>query len=362
MKKKELCYIIIVAVMGVSLLLGFVVEVFGVDLGQAAWVAGWVSSPVALAIGFVFAMLFGKAFPDFNKTMSKKLLQYSVIGLGFGMNVDKALASGSEGMMFTIVSVFGTLALGWLFGRKLLGVDSQTSYLLSSGTAICGGSAIAAVGPIIKARAESMSVALGVVFILNAIALFVFPVIGDALSMTMKQFGMWAAIAIHDTSSVVGAGAAYDQMHPELVASQGVSALEVATTIKLTRALWIVVLALVTPFFFRKSLSATADGQSKPWYCSVPRFIVWFIVAILFNTYILSNASILGDNAAAMGAQFSGAVNKLAKHLITLSLFFIGASLTRDTLRSVGLRPLVQGVLLWASISCISLAYIFWVE
>lgn len=362
MNKKELCYILIVVVMGVSLLLGFAVEVFGIDLGKAAWVAGWVSSPVALAVGFVFAMLFGKAFPDFNKTMSKKLLQYSVIGLGFGMNVDKALASGSEGMMFTIVSVFGTLALGWLFGRKLLGVDSQTSYLLSSGTAICGGSAIAAVGPIIKARAESMSVALGVVFILNAIALFVFPIIGDALSMTMKQFGMWAAIAIHDTSSVVGAGAAYDQMHPELVASQGVSALEVATTIKLTRALWIVVLALVTPFFFRKSLTATADGQSKPWYSSVPRFIVWFIVAILFNTYILSNASILGDNAAAMGAQFSGAVNKLAKHLITLSLFFIGASLTRETLRSVGLRPLVQGILLWASISCVSLAYIFWLE
>ena len=362
MNKKELCYILIVVVMGVSLLLGFAVEVFGIDLGKAAWVAGWVSSPVALAVGFVFAMLFGKAFPDFNKTMSKKLLQYSVIGLGFGMNVDKALASGSEGMMFTIVSVFGTLALGWLFGRKLLGVDSQTSYLLSSGTAICGGSAIAAVGPIIKARAESMSVALGVVFILNAIALFVFPIIGDALSMTMKQFGMWAAIAIHDTSSVVGAGAAYDQMHPELVASQGVSALEVATTIKLTRALWIVVLALVTPFFFRKSLANTADGQSKPWYSSVPRFIVWFIVAILFNTYILSNASILGDNAAAMGAQFSGAVNKLAKHLITLSLFFIGASLTRETLRSVGLRPLIQGVLLWACISCISLAYIFWLE
>ena len=362
MNKKELCYILIVVVMGVSLLLGFAVEVFGIDLGQAAWVAGWVSSPVALAVGFVFAMLFGKAFPDFNKTMSKKLLQYSVIGLGFGMNVDKALASGSEGMMFTIVSVFGTLALGWLFGRKLLGVDSQTSYLLSSGTAICGGSAIAAVGPIIKARAESMSVALGVVFILNAIALFVFPIIGDALSMTMKQFGMWAAIAIHDTSSVVGAGAAYDQMHPELVASQGVSALEVATTIKLTRALWIVVLALVTPFFFRKSLADAADGQSKPWYSSVPRFIVWFILAILFNTYILSNASILGDNAAAMGAQFSGAVNKLAKHLITLSLFFIGASLTRETLRSVGLRHLIQGVLLWACISCVSLAYIFWLE
>ena len=263
-------------------------------------------------------------------------------------------------MVFTIASVFGTLALGWLFGRKLLGVDTQTSYLISSGTAICGGSAIAAVGPIIRAKAESMSVALGVVFVLNGIALFLFPTIGDALGMTMKQFGMWAAIAIHDTSSVVGAGAAYDQMHPELVVAQGVSALEVATTIKLTRALWIVVLALVTPFFFRTTL-ARQGGETKAWYSTIPRFIIWFIVAIIFNTYILSNASLIGDSAAAMGSQFSGAVNKLAKHLITLSLFFIGASLTRDTLRSVGLRPLVQGVLLWVSISCISLAYIFWV-
>ena len=259
-----------------------------------------------------------------------------------------------------MVSVFGTLALGWFFGRKLLKVDSQTSYLLSSGTAICGGSAIAAVGPVIKAKAENMSVALGVVFVLNGIALFLFPSIGDALGMTMKQFGMWAAIAIHDTSSVVGAGAAYDQMHPELVASQGVSALEVATTIKLTRALWIVVLALITPFFFRSSL-AKAGGESKPWYSCVPRFIIWFIVAIIFNTYILSNASLIGEGAASVGGEFSSAVNKLAKHLITLSLFFIGASLTRETLRSVGIRPLIQGVLLWISISCISLAYIFWV-
>lgn len=231
MKKKKWCYIVIVAVLGISLLAGFAVEVFGLDLGKMAWLARWVSSPIALAIGFVFALLFGKVFPDFNKMMSKKLLQYSVIGLGFGMNVNKAIASGAEGMMFTIISVFGTLLLGWLFGRKLLKVDWQTSYLLSSGTAICGGSAIAAVGPVIKAKAESMSVALGVVFILNAVALFLFPIIGDALGMTMKQFGMWAAIAIHDTSSVVGAGAAYDQMHPDLVASQGVSALEVATTI-----------------------------------------------------------------------------------------------------------------------------------
>ena len=204
MKRNEICYVAIVVIIGASLLLGFAEEVFHTDLGGLKWAAHWVSSPVALAIGFAFALLLGKAFPTFNKTMSKKLLQYSVIGLGFGMNVDKALASGSEGMIFTIASVFGTLGLGWFFGRKLLHVDSQTSYLLSSGTAICGGSAIAAVGPIIKAKAESMSVALGVVFVLNGIALFLFPYIGDALGMTMKQFGMWAAIAIHDTSSVVG--------------------------------------------------------------------------------------------------------------------------------------------------------------
>lgn len=275
MKRNEICYVAIVVIIGASLLLGFAEEVFHTDLGGLKWAAHWVSSPVALAIGFAFALLLGKAFPAFNKTMSKKLLQYSVIGLGFGMNVDKALASGSEGMIFTIASVFGTLGLGWFFGRKLLHVDSQTSYLLSSGTAICGGSAIAAVGPIIKAKAESMSVALGVVFVLNGIALFLFPYIGDALGMTMKQFGMWAAIAIHDTSSVVGAGAAYDQMHPDWIASQGVSALEVATTIKLTRALWIVVLALVTPFFFRQTL-AQAEGKAKPWYSCVPKFILWF--------------------------------------------------------------------------------------
>ena len=353
MNKKEICYVTIVAVLALSLLLGFAEDAFGLQLGSCSWMAHWVTSPIALAIGFVFALTMGSAFPDFNKMMSKKLLQYSVIGLGFGMNVTAALASGIDGMMLTVVSVAGTLALGWLFGRALLHVDWQTSYLLSSGTAICGGSAIAAVGPVIRAKAESMSVALGVVFVLNGIALFIFPAIGDALGMSMKQFGTWAAIAIHDTSSVVGAGAAYDQMHPH----QQVSALEVATTIKLTRALWIVALALVTPILFRNRLNA-ADGPSKPWYSCVPRFIIWFVVAIIFNTYVLSNASLIGAEAAAVGSAFSGAINTLAKHLITLSLFFIGASLTRATLRAVGVRPLLQGILLWVTVSVVSLAYI----
>lgn len=352
----EICYILIVGIIAASLLMGFICEATGWSLASMQWITRWVSSPVALALGIAFALLFGKAFPDFNKTMSKKLLQYSVIGLGFGMNVNQALASGAEGMAFTIVSVFGTLALGWLFGRRLLKVDAQTSYLLSSGTAICGGSAIAAVGSVLKAKAESMSVALGVVFVLNGIALFIFPYIGDALGMTMKQFGMWAAIAIHDTSSVVGAGAAYDQMHPDWLASQGVSALEVATTVKLTRALWIVILTLVTPFFFRSTMASVT--ASKPWYRNIPTFIIWFIVAIVLNTYVISNPSLLGDAASTVGSRIGVTINLFAKHAITLSLFFIGASLTKDTLRAVGLRPLLQGVLLWVSISLISLAYI----
>lgn len=362
---KKIIYITIVGVLGVSLMAAFMTQQFGVDLGKMNWVAHWVSSPVALLQGIVFALTFGATYEKFTKLMSKKMLQYSVIGLGFGMNVNQALASGKEGMMFTIVSVFGTLAIGWLIGRKLLKVDRETSYLISSGTAICGGSAIAAVGPTIKAKAESMSVALGVVFVLNAIALFVFPYIGDALGMTMKEFGMWAAIAIHDTSSVVGAGSAYDAMHPEMMASEGVSALEVATTIKLTRALWIVALVLVTPFVMTapqppkgEQTTSGSERSGKRFWEAIPRFIVWFIVAILVNTYVLSNASLIGEGAASVGTAISSAVNHLAKHIITLSLFFIGAGLTRKTLKAVGIRPLIQGVLLWITISVVSLGYI----
>lgn len=354
----KIIYIAIVAILAISLLIGFAIKQFGIDLGACAWIGDWVSSPIALLLGILFALIFGATYGDFTKLMSKKMLQYSVIGLGFGMNVNKAIASGSEGMIFTIISVFGTLAIGYLLGRKLLKVDSETSYLISSGTAICGGSAIAAVGPTIKAKSESMSVALGVVFILNAVALFIFPLIGDWIGMSMKQFGMWAAIAIHDTSSVVGAGAAYDQMHSALMESEGASALEVATTIKLTRALWIVALVLATPFFFRHSVS---EGEKKPWHKCVPTFIIWFVVAILFNTYILSNSALIGEEAAKIGSAFSSAVNLLAKQMITLSLFFIGAGLTKATLKAVGIRPLIQGILLWIIISGVSLAYILWI-
>lgn len=288
----------------------------------------WLTPPVALFLGLAFALVCGQAHPKFNKKTSKYLLQYSVVGLGFGMNLHAALASGKEGMEFTILSVVGTMLIGWFIGRKVLKVDRDTSYLISSGTAICGGSAIAAVGPVLRAKDSEMSVALGTIFVLNAIALFVFPVIGHWLGMSQHEFGTWAAIAIHDTSSVVGAGAAY-----------GEEALKVATTIKLTRALWIIPLAFVTSFLFK------SKGQKV----SIPWFIFFFILAMVVNTYLLAGAPQVGQ-----------IINHIARKGLTITLFFIGASLSRDVLKSVGIKPLVQGVLLWMVISLGTLAYIYW--
>lgn len=286
----------------------------------------WVTPPVALFLGLAFALVCGQAYPKFNKKTSKYLLQYSVVGLGFGMNLQASLASGKEGMAFTVISVVGTMLVGMFVGRKLLKVDRDTSYLISSGTAICGGSAIAAVGPVLKAKEGSMSVALATVFVLNAVALFIFPVLGHWLGLDQQQFGTWAAIAIHDTSSVVGAGAAY-----------GEEALKVATTIKLTRALWIIPLALVTSLIFK-------GGGKK---ISVPWFIFCFIGAIVLNTYVLDGVPRLGQ-----------AVSGLARKGLIITMFFIGASLSRDVLRQVGVKPLVQGVILWTVISLSTLAYI----
>ena len=210
-------------------------------------------------------------------------------------------------------------------------INRNTSYLISSGTAICGGSAIAAVGPVLKAKDSEMSVALGTIFILNAIALFLFPAVGHALGMSQEDFGTWAAIAIHDTSSVVGAGAAY-----------GEEALRIATTIKLTRALWIIPVALITSFIFK----------SKGQRISIPWFIFFFILAMLLNTYLLGSSE--------TGIAIGNAINGFARKILTITLFFIGASLSRDVLKSVGARPLLQGILLWAAISFSTLAYIYW--
>ena len=321
--RRKAIYVGLVALLLVFLLLDYVP-------GLSAY-AAWVTPPVALFLGLAFALVCGQAHPKFNKKMSKYLLQYSVVGLGFGMNLHASLASGREGMEFTILSVFGTLMIGWVIGRKLLKVGRDTSYLISSGTAICGGSAIAAVGPVLRAKDSDMSVALGTIFVLNAIALFIFPVVGHALGMSQQDFGTWAAIAIHDTSSVVGAGAAY-----------GEEALRVATTIKLTRALWIIPVAILTSFIFK----------SKGRRVSIPWFIFFFILAMVFNTYVLGTS--------ATGIAIGNGINDLARKMLTVTLFFIGASLSRDVLRTVGLRPLVQGVLLWVVISLGTLGYIYW--
>lgn len=284
-----------------------------------------VTAPIALLAGLIFAFCVPTApCPKFNKKCSKYLLQVAVVCLGFNMNLQESLKSGSEGMMFTVVSVIGVMILGVLIGYYMH-LNRKTAYLIGAGTAICGGSAIAAVGPVLKANENEMAVALGVIFILNAIALFIFPPIGHMLNMTQEQFGTWAAIAIHDTSSVVGAGEVY-----------GTRALEVATLIKLTRALWIIPLAFATMFIFRE----------KDTKVSIPWFIFIFVLAMLANTYI------------ALPQWFVSAMVWIAKRGMVVTLFMIGASLSLATVRQVGFKPLVLAVSLWIIIGVTSLLVI----
>lgn len=284
----------------------------------------FMTSAVALFIGLAFAFTLECPVPKFNKLVSKYLLQISVVALGFNMSIEESLQSGKDGMLFTIVSVIGVMLLGVWFA-KMMGINKKIGYLVSSGTAICGGSAIGAVGPLVRADNNEMSVSLGVIFILNAIALFIFPPIGHYFNLSAEQFGTWAAIAIHDTSSVVGAGLAYNAEAP--------GALDVATLVKLTRALWIIPLALVTMWIFR-------DKDQK---LSIPWFIFLFIVAIVINSY------------CSLPAQFTSAAVWFAKKGMVVTLFLIGASLSRKMIRSVGTRPLLLAISLWIIIGVSSL-------
>ena len=283
-------------------------------------ISPWASPPVALAIGLGLALTLGHPFKQHNSKVTKYLLQVSVVGLGFGMNFSQVISTGKTGIMFTVVSIMGTLVVGYLIGR-VLKVSKKTSYLVSAGTAICGGSAIAAVAPVIDADEKDVAISLGTVFILNSIALFVFPVIGHMLGLTGEQFGMWSAIAIHDTSSVVGAAAQY-----------GRDALAIATPVKLTRALWIVPIALMTAVAVR----------NKSAKISFPYFIVLFVLASVVVSLFPAGKTL-----------YSGVVS-VAKTGLTLTLFFIGAGLSRETLKSVGLRPVVQGIVLWCIVSVVS--------
>lgn len=284
----------------------------------------WIDPPLALLMGFILAQTSGHPYLKWNGKVTNWLLKSSVVGLGFGMNLYHALAAGLDSLLFTVFSIVITLAGGFLLG-KWLKVDRKTAFLISSGTAICGGSAIAAVSPIVKADEKQISVALGTVFILNSVALFIFPPIGHWLNLTQYQFGMWCAIAIHDTSSVVGAAAKF-----------GSEALQIATTVKLERALWIIPLSLVTVMCVK--------SESRK--IKVPYFIGFFILAMCVSTYLPE-----------FKAEYSWIV-LLARKGLTVTLFLIGAGLSLKTIKSVGVKPLVQGVLLWVGIILISLTAI----
>lgn len=276
-----------------------------------------ISPPIALLMGLAVALTTGHPYPKYNSIVTKYLLQGAVVCLGFGMNVNSALASGKQGLVFTVASIFVTLVVGAFIGRRLH-IDRKTSFLISTGTAICGGSAIAAVAPVIRAEEKQISVSLGIVFILNSVALLIFPLIGEAMHLSQTQFGMWCAIAIHDTSSVVGAASRY-----------GSEALEIATTVKLTRALWIIPVAFASTLLFK----------SKGEKITIPYFIGLFIVAMVANTYL------------PFVQQFSSALTTTGKSGLTLTLFFIGNGLSRAAIKSVGVKPFLQGVVLWLLVS-----------
>ena len=280
----------------------------------------WVSPPAALVLGLIIALFVGHPFMHLNHRAVHLFLQCSVVGLGFGMDAGSVLKAGKEGILFTVASIAGTLTVGWLLG-KVLKIEGKTSLLISGGTAICGGSAIAALSPVIKANERQVSVAMGTVFILNSIGLFLFPVVGSWLHLSQTQFGLWAAIAIHDTSSVVGAAGKY-----------GPEALQVATTVKLARALWIVPVSLVAALCFR-------SGRAK---VKIPYFIGLFVVAVLLHTLIPMPAiSLVFVRASHAG--------------MTLTLFLIGCGLSRQVLKGTGVRPLVQGVVVWVLVATAAL-------
>ena len=277
-----------------------------------------VSPPIALLFGILFVNIFGKVLE--TDSFVKKLLQYSIIGLGFGINLNTAIEAGSQGFLFTV----STIALVMIFGlllAKILKIDKTIAQLISAGTAICGGSAIAAVAPILKANSKQTSIALGIVFVLNAVALFIFPEIGHFFNLTQNQFGIWSAIAIHDTSSVVGAASKY-----------GNEALQIATTVKLARALWIIPLAFLISIFTK------SEGKIK-----IPYFIGFFVLAILAGTYLpfLQN--------------FNSIISEISRDTLKVALFLIGAGLSLQNLKNIGIKPLLLGIILWIFISSISL-------
>jgi uncharacterized integral membrane protein (TIGR00698 family) len=282
-----------------------------------------VSAPMALTAGLTFGLVIGNPWKNTTSIWSRRLLQASVVGLGFGMNLPVILRTGRDAFFYTAISISFTMLAGWLLGR-LFKTPQRTSTLISFGTAICGGSAIAAMAPVIKAEAEETGVALATIFTLNSIALILFPPLGHLLGMGQQQFGLWSALAIHDTSSVVGAAAAY-----------GGLALAIGTTVKLTRALWIMPSALLAAWFTK------SEGKAK-----FPLFVIGFIAAAAIKT------------ALPQFEQLWHPLNSIAKQSLVVTLFLIGSGLTREVLGKTGIKPLAQGVTLWIIVSVASAAAI----
>ncbi|WP_028284073.1 MULTISPECIES: YeiH family protein [Flavobacteriaceae] len=285
---------------------------------------GVINSPSALLLGFIYTIIFNNPFKEYSHKAIHYFLKISVVGLGFGMFIKETLETSKEGLSLTIYSIFLTVTLGLLLTR-VLKLNLKLGHLITSGTAICGGSAIAAISPVIKAKSKTISIALGIVFLLNSIALFVFPAVGHFLSLTQEQFGLWCAIAIHDTSSVVGAALGY-----------GDEALRIATTVKLSRTLWIIPLSIFSMFLFK-----TKGERIK-----IPYFIVLFIIAILINSY-----HILPETATSF-------IVLMAKRLLIITLFLVGSTISIKDLKSTGMKPIVLALSLWIFISIFSLIYI----
>jgi uncharacterized integral membrane protein (TIGR00698 family) len=292
-------------------------------VGLICAASGFLSPPIALLVGLIFGLTFAHPYAADSGELAKFLLKASVVALGFGMNLHEVLRAGRSGFLYTAGSITFAMIVGLLLG-KLFNVEKTAAFLITAGTAICGGSAIAAVAPIVQASDEEIAVSMGTVFILNSVALFLFPPVGHALHLSQEQFGLWSALAIHDTSSVVGATARY-----------GAVALVVGTTIKLARALWIVPLAIGT------AAAKKTRGQIQwPW------FILFFCLAAVVNTYFPALAG------------FNTSMSTLGRLGLTATLYLIGTGLSRATIKEVGLRPFLQGVVLWIIVGCLSLTLI----
>lgn len=288
----------------------------------------YITAPIALVIGFVFANTLGHPFPKLSGKATSLLLKGSVVGLGFGMDLHSAIEVGKDGLVLTAATISTVLILGYLIGGALK-MPRKLSHLTASGTAICGGSAIAAVAPAVGATQSETTLSLGVIFLLNSVALLIFPPLGHLLGLTDHEFGMWCAMAIHDTSSVVGAASAYSE-----------EALQIATTVKLARALWIIPVSILSAYLFR-----TKDSK-----ISIPWFILYFVVAMVANSYI-PHIEVVGTP-----------IYSLSKELLVVTLFLIGSSLSVKSMREVGIKPLALGVVLWVVVSILSLTAIHYLQ